>query len=402
MTSDATVVHINVIGFPSAVSMAKDPSLRDQAFVVAGTGRGALVLDVSPRARREGLEPGMNLAVAQRRLKALIIRSPEPLDYGKAHREMERIVRRYAPEVENQGGGHLYLDLRGTGRLFGPPADCALRIRDEIVDQLGLDPTIAVARNKITAKVVTRTLRPTGFAFLQPGTEQEFLSGQDLRLLPGIGPSLYKLLHTAGIRSIGALASLTAEEGRALLGPRWQQLVLAARGIGADPVCDSSLQSPALERRLDFEADVADWEALRAATIGLVEDGGMDLRRRRLALGRLGITVLYADGLSRSAALRLRRPIALDQDLILLADRVLRLAADRRVRIRSLEFRFADLVRDPRERDLFEPELTLRQERLQTAVDRSRRRFGPAVLRRATELLAPPAQASVPQGPFHG
>jgi len=402
MTSDATVVHINVIGFPSAVSLAKDPSLRDQAFVVAGTGRGALVLDVSPRARREGLEPGMNLLAAQRRLKSLIVRPPEPLDYGKAHREMERIVRRYAPEVENQGGGHLYLDLRGTGRLFGPPADCALRIRDEIVDQLGLDPTVAVARNKVSAKVVTRTLRPTGFAFLQPGTEQEFLSGQDVRLLPGVGPALFKLLYTAGIRSIGALGSLEAEEGRALLGPRWQNLVLAARGIEAEPVYDSSLQSPALERRLDFEADVADWEALRAAAIALVEDGGMDLRRRRLALGRLGMTVLYADGFRRSAGLRVRGPIALDQDLIPLADRLLRLAADRRVRIRSLELRFTDLVRDPLERDLFEPELALRQERLQTAVDRTRRRFGPAALRRATELLAPPAQSSVLRADSHG
>lgn len=402
MTSDATVVHINVIGFPSAVSMAKDPGLRDQAFVVAGTGRGALVLDVSPLARREGLEPGMNLAAAQRRFKALIVRSPEPLDYGRAHREMERIVRRYAPNVENQGGGHLYLDLRGTGLLFGPPADCALRIRDEIVDQLGIDPTVAVARNKVTAKVVTRTLRPTGFAFIQPGTEQEFLSGQDVRLLPGIGPSLFKLLYTAGIRSIGALGSLAAEEGRALLGHRWQNLVLTARGIEAEPVYDSSLQSPTLERRLDLETAEADWEALRAATIALVEDGGMDLRRRRLALGRLGMTVLYADGFHRSAGLRVRRPIALDQDLISLADRVLRLAADRRVRIRSLELRFADLVRDSLERDLFEPELALRQERLQMTVDRTRRRFGPAALRRATELLAPPALASIPQVHSHG
>jgi len=136
MTSDATVVHINVIGFPSAVQHGQGSQPAGSGLCGGRYGPGSVGAGCSSRPG-EGLEPGMNLAAARRRLKALIIRSPEPLDYGRAHREMERIVRRYAPKVENQGGGHLYLDLRGTGRLFGPPADCALRIRDEIVNQFG-------------------------------------------------------------------------------------------------------------------------------------------------------------------------------------------------------------------------------------------------------------------------
>jgi len=384
----AAVVHLNVTGFPGAVCIARDPSLADTVFVVGDGGPRALVLDVSPRARQEGLVPGMRLSAALRRVRNLAVIPPDPASWTAVNEAMERIARRYAPVVENDSGGHLYLDLAGTSLLFGPPEDSAARIRGEISAALNIDPAVAVAGNKLTAKVATRTLRPVGFALVRRGDEAAFLAPQDLRLLPGIGPSLAKLLAGAGIRDIGSLAALDDDEARILLGHRGGELLNAARGIDVEPVQDASPAERGIRRRLTFNADVLDAQVLRGALMALTEDAGMELRRRRFGARRLELAVGYADGGRRAAGERLRRAAVRDGELFAAAERCLIRASNRRLRVQGLDLTLADLAPDPRERDLFDAEGGGKQAGLQGGLDDLRRRFGSAAPLRGTALLA--------------
>ncbi len=384
----AAVVHLNVTGFPGAVCIARDRSLADTVFVVGGGGSRALVRDVSPRARQEGLEPGMNLGAALRRVRNLTVIPPDPASWAAAGEAMEKIARRYAPVVENDSGGHLYLDLAGTTLLFGPPEDCAARIRGEIAAALNIDPTVAVAGNKLTAKVATRTLRPAGFALVRRGDEAAFLAPQDLRLLPGIGPALARLLAGAGIRDIGSLAALDDDEARILLGRRGGELLNAARGIDEEPVQGGSPAERGVRRRLTFNADVLDAQVLRGALMALTEDAGMELRRRRFGARRLDLAIGYADGGYRRAGEGLRRAAALDGELFAPAERCLIRAADRRLRVQSLDLALGELTPDPREQDLFDVEKIGKQAELQSGLDDLRRRFGSAAPLRGTALLA--------------
>ncbi|GAB1484121.1 hypothetical protein MASR2M78_29380 [Treponema sp.] len=229
-------MHLNVIDFPASVALAQDRSLADKAFVIAGSSSArSIVLDVSRRAREEGLSVGMSLSAAERRIRGLLVLQSDALSYAKANEEMEKIVSCYAPLVQNDSGGHLFLDLAGTGRLFGPHVDCAVRIRNEIVQKIGIEPTVAVARNKLVAKVGTRSIRPDGITCIREGDEASFLAPQDALLLPGIGPAMARILSIAAFTEIGDIASLSDEEARALFGPRGRALRDAARGIDESP-----------------------------------------------------------------------------------------------------------------------------------------------------------------------
>jgi DNA polymerase-4 len=384
----AAVAHLNVIGFAQAVAAAADRSLADRPFVVAVPGPRATVLDVSPRGRQEGLAPGMSLAAAERLVRGLAVAVPDEAAQRRAAAGLKRIAGRYAPLVEDAGGGHLYLDLAGTGRLFGPPERSALRIRSEARAELGLDPAVALAANKLTAKVLTRLLLPSGFAVLGRGNEAAFLAGQDLRLLPGIGPALFRLLDAAGVRTIGALASLSDAEARLLLGRRAAALRDAARGLDPDVVVPGGPEGRIIRRSWELSADTAELESLRGALMLLAEDGGMELRRCRLCAGRLELSALYADGRRDYRAETPRRPLALDSDLIPAAERCLAVLLERRIRLRSLHLVLSDLAPDRRGRDLFAPEAGDAQERLQRALDGTRRRYGKTSLLRGTSLLA--------------
>ena len=394
MKSAASVVHLNVVDFPASVAIAADRSLADRAFVVAlASAARSVVLDVSRRAREEGLAAGMPLVAAQRRVKGLLVLPPDASACERANALMEGIAARYAPVVQNDSGGHLYLDLAGTARLFGPHVDCAVRIRNEIVEAVGVDPTAAVARNRLVAKVATRSIRPAGIAYIREGDEAAFLAPQDALLLPGVGPAVARVLSVAGLREIGELALLSDEEARALFGKRGTALRDAARGIDDSAVAPGGLEARLIRRRLDFSADVLEASVVRGALVILAEDAGLELRLSRLAASRLGLAVYYADGVRGEAELRSARPLVLDAELIAAADRAWTRAAPRRIRVRSVSFVLSALAPARRESDLFIPEGPTPLERLQDAIDASRRRFGPLSVTRAVALAAASAGA---------
>lgn len=81
----------------------------------------------------------------------------------------------FSPLVEaEEDSGHLFLDLTGTGRLFGPPQDVARRIRCTVRGELGLDPIWGLAANKLVAKVATRVVKPKGSTWWSRGARRPF------------------------------------------------------------------------------------------------------------------------------------------------------------------------------------------------------------------------------------
>lgn len=392
----STVVHLNVADFQAAVAIAGNRPLSGRPFVLAGAqGSGrAIVLALSPLARAEGLAVGMPLTVAQRRVRGLLVLAPDPVACARAAEGMAGIAARYAPLVQDDSGGHLFLDLAGTSRLFGAAVDCAVRIRNEIADSLGLEATAAVARNKLVAKVAARSVKPLGIACVRAGDEAGFLSPQDAFLLPGVGPAISRVLSVAGIGQIGELAALSDAEALALFGGRGPALRDAALGLDATSVAPGNLGERSVVRTADFEADETDGQRIRAALVSAVEDAGLELRQALLAARRVRVVIRYADGIRTDAQERSRRPLVLDSELSAAADRAFAGAATRRVRLRGLGLSLSDLAPARREPDLFAPDGQGRLERVQAAVDRSRSRWGPAAVTRACSLVRPEHRVS--------
>ena len=89
------------------------------------------------------------------------------------------IIGPYSPLIEHgEGDGHLFMDVTGTGRLFGPPVDVAWRLRRQAAADLRLAPIWAVAPNKLVAKVATRLVKPDGEYIVGAGEEVRQLQQQ--------------------------------------------------------------------------------------------------------------------------------------------------------------------------------------------------------------------------------
>ncbi len=384
----SSIIHINVTDFAAAVAIAKQPSLADTSFAIAKEGSARrIIINPSRRAFEEGIRAGMPVAVALRLLPSLSLVSPDALSYAKADAAITEIAQQYSPTIQCDSGGHLYLDAKGTTRLFGPPVDCAMRIRNEIHTRLGLEPAVAVAANKLVAKIGTRAIRPCGITQIREGDEAIFLSRQDVSLLPGVGPSIGRLLSVAGIREIGQIAVLDDMQVIAFLGKRGLALRNAARGLDASPLDSMILGQRKIFRRVDFAEPVNELDAFRAAVIAASEDAGLSMRKQRLGCSSVLISIAWSDGASSDALRRTKGQWILDQELISASWYASMQAMNRRVRILAFTLSLQNLSPAWKEPDLFIPEGFSREERLQAAVDATRTRFGTAILTHASAVF---------------
>ena len=399
------VAHLNIIGFRAAVAAMASPELRGQPYVIAGGGLPAsgsqaaslptaslpsgraVAWDVSPQGIREGLRPGMTLAAAQRLVKNLRL---IPYDY-KINREVngviEGIITRYAPAWQNDGAGNIYLDITGTRRLFGPPADCICHIQNEITASLALDAAAATAANKLVCKVASRTIRPEGLIEIRAGDEESFLAHQDITLLPGMGPSLMKTIRVTGFREAGELAALTNSEAEALFGKKGILLRDLAKGIDNTPVGTES-KSRIIEKQADFAGDVLDETVIRGAIASLAEHCGIEMRKDKLGAGSVRIEAAYGDGGVQAGCEKVRGLLVLDSEITAAAGRLYQKTATRRIRIRSVRLSLENFSPLGFEPDLFEPESAGKERRLQEAVDVIQLRYGAGKVMRGMALAA--------------
>ena len=384
---DGTILHINAVGLMAAIEESGDAGLRSRPFVVARKDAPrAVVLDLSPAAHREGLARGMLLSAALRRVPGLKVAPPRPELYREADEALWKLGLSYTPMVERAGRGHLFIDLAGTWRLHGSPADAAQSLRLAILEELGIAPSMALASNKTLSKVATRVFRPGGFAALLAREECGIVRMQPVELLPGVGPVLKGRLGILEIEDIGSLADLSPFQARAL-GPRGSDLVVRARGIDDSPVDPEPHERKVLEASTTFEPDSGDPQVIKLCLVQVVGTLGYAARKANLGARRVGVGVEYTDGARGFSSQVSPRLLDRDAELAAAAGVAARAALTRRVRIRRLFVRLSDLGSAGPELDLFEPAES-KNLRLQSALDAVHGKYGFSALKTCAFLSA--------------
>jgi DNA polymerase-4 len=372
---DRSVLCIDVPAFPVAVARVIEPGLKGRAVVVAPEGSArALVLAASREALRDGVRPGMPVAAALRRCPGAVLRPTDEALYRRAAGAVFALLGGYSPLVEPSALGRAFIDLTGTGRLFGYAPDAAARIRRDIATRLRLEATIGVAVNKLVSHVAARVIRPDGLYDVFPGSEAAFLAPLPVGLLPATRDVVRDVrFEDLGIGCVGDLVTLTPAQAWLAFGRAGARLRRQALGLDDAPVRPPS-QAPSVAEE-DTLAEPTNGEAdLLRALLALCERAGARLRQARAATARLRVSLRHVDDVVAHEETGLASPVAADLVLFVTARDLLARARARRVALRWLEVRCLDLVRGERQMGLFGP--TARAEPLSEAVDRLRGRYG--------------------------
>ncbi len=377
---ERSIIHLNIADFAVAVERAVDCRLRDRPVIIAPEGAArAAVYDMSEEAYLSGIRKGMTLRRATRLCKDAQILPPHPDRYEHTMCALLKQTLPYSPLIESgETDGHLFVDVTGTARLFGPPVDVAWRLRRQVKKDLGLDPIWSVAPSKLVAKVATRLVKPDGEYIVGAGEEEALLAPLPIGLVPGIERNDLLRLQEFNLSRVFHLTALSLEQLQIPFGARARFLYEAARGIDPSPVLPVGQKPPKIIADHEFGNDTNDKSTLESTLYSLVEQAGDRLRRRRRAARRVAVILDYSDGIRCARQLAAKPATANDLTLFELARRTLRLAWTRRIRIRHIRLICDRLMFPPAQLELFAAEQKQNEQRnnLISSIDRIRRRFG--------------------------
>jgi len=369
------ILHIDMDAFFASVEQVLNPSLRGKPVIVGGGDTRGVVSTASYEARVFGVHSAMPVAQARRLCPHGIFISGNYAKYREASQTVHTILETVSPLVEFASIDEAYVDVSGSQRLFGGDEAIARHIKTRIREATQLTCTIAVAPNKLVAKIASDLAKPDGFLSVASGDEAAFLRPLPIAKLRGAGPRTCELLKAAGVTTIGDLADLPERKLSQLFGPSGYGLQQSARGISTSPVEPEST-AKSISRETTFEKDLTDWGVIEGVLAGLTERAAHALREDGMETKCVTLKVRYSDFSLQTFAKSLPDPTSVDREIFQVVRELIPKAQQRRAPIRLIGVGLTSLSSNQHQMGLFGSRTTEKWERLLESVDGIRTKHG--------------------------
>lgn len=388
------ICHVDMDAFFVSVEELFDPSLVGKPVVVGGQAdQRGVVSAASYAARKFGVHSAMPLRTAARLCPDAIFVNGSPTRYREYSKKIFSVLNRFSPKVEMASIDEAYLDLTGTGRLFGPPLRAAHLLHEAIREETGLRCSLGLASSRLVAKVSSDQAKPNGVLFIIPGEEARFLAPLEVRKIPGVGKSTEAALQRIGIRFVGDLARLEEDFLASHFG-RWG-MALAGKARGHDaggwfdaPVGEDS-GPKSISHEHTFSEDTGNPAQLETALLKLSEMVAKRLREHAVYARTLHLKLRYEDFSTITRASTLNHGTQLDGDVAREVTSLFRTAWDGKTPIRLLGVYAGSLQSSEGQMSLLEEERVAKLRQAFRSVDEIRSRYGADVLSLARTMHAP-------------
>jgi len=267
------------------------------------TANRQLVVAACAKARGAGVRPGMTLAQARAICPAITHADHDPAGDTRALEGLARWMMRFTPFVQcvDAGDGNpqagLFLDVTGTGRLFGSLDHLARQIVERLA-QLRLPARLAIAPTPGAAWALTHVQSP------RPAVVSADVADALAPLSVGalrLDEATLQTLHHLGLHTVGQVLALPRDTLPARFGPLLLTRVDQALGRLAEPLTPLPYHAP-IEASTDFDGVVDSLETLWDAFGKLIAQVTDHLVRRGLGARQLAVTFRrpYATSIERT------------------------------------------------------------------------------------------------------
>ena len=384
------ILHVDQNCFYASVEMQRHPELRDKPLAVCGSQeeRHGIVLTANYLAKPYGVKTGMAIWQARQKCPNLVILPPDMDEYIRFSRMAREIYEDYTDQIEPFGLDESWLDVTGSVGLFGDPMSIAREISGRIKFELGITASIGVSDNKITAKLGSDYKKPDAITRIVADNYKEIAYPLPVEDLLYVGPATSRKLRAIGISTIGRLAECPVDVLVRRLGKMGAVLHTFANGRDVSPVQRSDHipniksvgNSATTPRDLETEADVKLMLYLLAESV---------CARMRELVSRCTVVEIYVRDTQLNSIVRQRKlqaPSCSSQELAETGLDIFRRNYRWDRPVRSIGLRGAGLVEAQGTVQLSlytEDQKRDKWERIDTAVDHLRQRYGYMSVRRA-------------------
>ena len=373
--------RVNVLG--EALDLRQVPS------VVAGDkdSRHSIILAKSGPAKKYGIQTGEPLFQAMEKCPELVVVPPDYPMYVEASRHFVAILRQFSPCVEQYSIDEAWVDMTGTGRLFGDPLVAAEQMRRRIRDELGFTVNIGISSNKLLAKMAGDFEKPDRVHTLFPEEIESKFWPLPVRDLFLVGAATEAKLKRMGIYSIGQLAQADPLILKKKLGKHGLTVWHFANGRNADAVAPEPAENKGYGNSVTTAHDITDWNNGQQVLLSLCETVAARMRKDDKCGRCIAVHLRTSDFQHSSHQITFPFATNMTEALFQAACQVFRQAWDGSTPLRQLGVQATRLSDEPYQQyDLFSgvsPVQYERKLRLDEAVDALRDKYGEDIIRRA-------------------
>ncbi|XP_062457580.1 DNA repair protein REV1 isoform X2 [Rhea pennata] len=198
----------------------------------------AEIASCSYEARQVGIKNGMFFGQAKKLCPNLQAVSYDFNSYKEVARTVYEILASYTHNIEAVSCDEALVDITEIlteTRLT--PDEFANAIRTEIKAQTKCTASVGMGSNILLARMATRKAKPDGQYHLKPEEVDDFIRGQLVTSLPGVGRSMESKLISLGIKTCGDLQCASMSKLQKEFGPKTGQMLYRfCRGLDDRPV----------------------------------------------------------------------------------------------------------------------------------------------------------------------
>lgn len=382
------VLHIDCNKFYASVECLYRPELRDKPMAVGGDpeNRHGIILTKNEIASKYGLTVGEPLWKARQKCPDLVVVPPNYPLYLRFSALARKIYEDYSEFIEPFGLDECWLDVTGSEKSG---EEIAHEIRKRVKSQLGITVSVGVSFNKVFAKLGSDYRKPDAVTVIDESNYKDIAWSLPCGDLLMVGRSAQKKLNAYGINTIGDLADTDVAVLKSLFGKNGEMLHSFANGTECSPVRhkDEISDVKSVGNSTTAPRDLVNEEDVKTVFRVLCESVSTRLREKGLK-GRV-VTIYVRDKELSSFSRQMKIPANTDisTEIFYYAMKLFCTNYFWNKPIRSLGVSVSDFDVAYEQFD-FEKTVENRekQEKLETAVDSLRRRFGNYCIGRACQL----------------
>ena len=265
--------------------------MRDARALKDYAGRG-VVTTCTYEARAFGVHSAMGMMKAAAMCPEAIWLPADFDEYRKYSRLFKAAIGEVANLIEDRGIDEVYIDLT---EVPGDSVSLAQRIKASVTGATQLTCSIAVAPNKLLAKIGSELDKPNGLTILESGDLDSRIWPLPAKRINGVGPKLNEKLARLNIKTIGEMARETPEFLIKHFGANhgaW--LHECAWGRDERPV-HTFLEPKSRSRETTFAEDTRDWNEVAGVLVKLCKQVAEDLQRREYQGRTIGVKLRFND-----------------------------------------------------------------------------------------------------------
>lgn len=282
--SQRLIFHVDMDAFFASIEQRDNPQLRNRPVVVGALpGNRGVVSAASYEARRYGIHSAMPVSQAYARCPHAAFIYPRMNIYSRDSKTIMSILDQFSPSVEPISVDEAFIDITGTGKLWGSPLDTAEKIASSIWEALHLTCSIGVAPNKFLAKLASDVKKPRGITVTPsvPAKIIQWLAPMNVSRIWGVGKKTQEILSQWSITTIGDLQRLSEDELEKRFGKNGRGLYYLSRGIDFREV-GTGEEVKSISREHTFDTDSSRREEWKQILLSLSRTVGYRARRKGL------------------------------------------------------------------------------------------------------------------------